>query len=437
MAHALKCNSSSAGHIIGHCEREKDKNGEFLKYHTKSNIDADLTHLNITLSADKSKSVRERYKERVSDIGIKRKDQVTMVDWVVTLPKELSGLSYEDQQAFFRSSAQFVAERYGQDNFMGAFMHFDESTPHVHIAFTPVRDNKFQAKNILNRKDLAKFHEDLVKHLQNDKALSFTVEKEYILNGITATNKSTEELKAEQKQEIEFLEERKFDLETEVKSLENKASTFSAAEKVEEELKEPLESELPEPKNNFITASKTYSDEQHKSLMDLIKSLKEAVLSLKDKVKEQYSEIMELKSRNIDLYRENNSLKVEIGKLKGENERMHNRYEKLKDTAWVKEKTDLLDANNSLQGENKELKEKALSEYDRGYYNARKERADEVKTLKAENDRLENVKERLFKTIEKATGINREEALDFHQKVHKLGKYKPQPQKDRGWDIER
>lgn len=434
MAHALKCSGSSAGHIIGHCEREKDKNGQYLKYHTKSNIDPEKTHLNVTLCADQNKKVKERYQDRVAEIGIKRKDQVTMVDWVVTLPKELKDLSYDDQKAFFHSAAEFVAERYGIDNFMGAYMHFDESTPHVHIAFTPVKEDKFQCKNILNRKDLSSFHEDLARHLEKD--LSFTVKKEYILNGITATNKATDELKAEKKQEIEQLESRKVELECDVRELENKASTFSEVEKVEEEVEENLERELPEPKSSMLSSNKTYTDEQHNDLMDIIKSLKSAILSLKDKVKEQYNEIWRLKDRNVELYKENKGLQAEVSRYRGENERLHNRYEKLKGTAWVKEKDELLSANQSLSAENKELKEEIEKAYMRGRDEVTIEKRAQIKELKEENKRLGRVRERLFTTLEKATGYNRDEALDYHQKVHKLGKYKPQ-QRQKDWDIER
>jgi len=432
----MKFSGSSGGKIIGHCEREKNKDGEYLKYHSKSNIDLEKTHLNVYIVPN-DEDAHKRYESRKEQVGVKRKDQVTMVDWVITLPKELNYLEYEQKVAFFKSCNDFVAQRYGENNLIGCFMHFDESQPHAHIPFLPVKEEKFNCKNVLNRRDLSSFHEDLTRHLQNDKTLDFRIEKEFILNGKTKTNKETEELKAEQEQEITALKEEKAELQSEVAQLKNEVSSFADFRFFNTEVEEVQEIEIPTPKTSILGGKISYTPEEHSILEKAFSSLKSAIKSLKDKVTEQKQEIMELKSNNLDKYKENQQLQAQIGVLKGDKERLQLRYEKLKGTAWVKEKDDLLEENKSLKAENEALKEKASKEYDRGYFNGRKSRADEVKELKEDNEWLKKVKEKITYTLGVALGTqDKTELKDYHDRVHKQGKYEIK-QRDRGWDMER
>ena len=77
-----------------------------------------------------------------------------MVDWVVTLPQSFDG----DEQDFFQETYKFLNDRYGKENVISAYVHMDETTPHMHYAFVPVVEDKkkggykLSAKEAVNRK---------------------------------------------------------------------------------------------------------------------------------------------------------------------------------------------------------------------------------------------------------------------------------------------
>lgn len=78
-----------------------------------------------------------KYKNRVTEANpAKRKDLNTLIEWVVTLPKNVPK---DRERDFFNSVIKFTTERYGVDNFVGAAIHRDEPTarPHVHLDFVP------------------------------------------------------------------------------------------------------------------------------------------------------------------------------------------------------------------------------------------------------------------------------------------------------------
>lgn len=78
-----------------------------------------------------------KYKKRVLEANpAKRKDLNTMIEWVVTLPKNVPT---EKERDFFDSVIKFTTQRYGVGNFVGAAIHRDEPTarPHIHLDFVP------------------------------------------------------------------------------------------------------------------------------------------------------------------------------------------------------------------------------------------------------------------------------------------------------------
>ncbi len=117
-----------------------------------------------------------------------------MCSWVITAPKELPK---EELHAFFKASYEFMAKRYGEENVISAYVHMDETTPHIHFAFVPVTPDKkkggykVSAKEVIDKRELLVFHKELAKHLE--KSLGHSVG---VLNGATAQgNKTIAELK--------------------------------------------------------------------------------------------------------------------------------------------------------------------------------------------------------------------------------------------------
>ncbi|MBD3796105.1 MAG: plasmid recombination protein, partial [Epsilonproteobacteria bacterium] len=213
MAHFAKYTKVQVGHLGKHYERAKDETGKYVKFGNED-IDTSRTHLNYNLAPELNKTHLEKIDEIISSNNYKiqnRKDVNVMCSCVITLPKDLLKESSEFQREFFQKSYDFLSGRYGKENVISAFVHNDETTPHMHFAFVPVvKDKKkdiykVSAKELLNKSELKIFHTDLKKYL--DRELDRDIK---ILNNATKSgNKSILELKKVE----EYVEEQKIDLE--------------------------------------------------------------------------------------------------------------------------------------------------------------------------------------------------------------------------------
>lgn len=144
--HVAKFNKGSAKRIIAHVERDR-------KTLTDSEIDWSKTHLNVEL-VERMKADELRQLEGLA----KRKDAVTLVDTVLTLPEELKYASREKQIAFFRCALVALQKHIG-GQVAFATIHFDETTPHLHFGVVPItRDGRLCAKEIVNRSMLTGLH---------------------------------------------------------------------------------------------------------------------------------------------------------------------------------------------------------------------------------------------------------------------------------------
>jgi hypothetical protein len=206
--HYAKYQKGAVGSILLHSDRGIDSPD--THEHSNESIDKTRTHLNYDLKDRGGLTAYEYYKKRIDDIASEtkertgksiRKDAVTLCSWAVTAPKDLPE---EKLQDFFKASYAWFAERYGADNIVTAAVHMDESTPHMHLQFTPIIEKdgvrKLCAKDMETRKTLSTAHQKLQKHLEQ--ALGCEVN---ILNGATEKgNRSVLELQNETlRQQIE------------------------------------------------------------------------------------------------------------------------------------------------------------------------------------------------------------------------------------------
>ncbi len=182
MAHLSKYKAGAVAGLVRHYGRtadERNADGEPIA-RKNPRIRPERTHLNYNLvQADaESKVAAAMAEHRVRAERAPRKDAVVMADWVVTRP---SDCPKEREKEFFKSVVGFVGDRYGKDNLLGAWVHMDETTPHVHVAFMPVRDGKLQASKVLDRNDLRSFHRELSARVKDDlgleKPLSILVDR--------------------------------------------------------------------------------------------------------------------------------------------------------------------------------------------------------------------------------------------------------------------
>lgn len=194
MAHLMKHNASASGHMTKHYERAKDSDGNYIKF-SNQDIDTNRTHLNYNIAGNQQLNQMEFIRQRCSQVRCQnRKDVNVMCSWVITAPKDLPE---HEQKYFFKASYDFLANRYGRENVVSAYVHLDETTPHMHFAFVPVTEDKkrdclkVSAKEVVNRKDLQTFHNDLQKHLECELGHPVNILNEATKDG----NKTVSELK--------------------------------------------------------------------------------------------------------------------------------------------------------------------------------------------------------------------------------------------------
>ena len=196
MAHVKKYTMSAVGHMANHYGRSDVGQAAEYIIRGNENIDPNLTPLNYNLAAEDQQLPQVDFiHKRMGEIRVqKRADVNVLCDWVITQPKELPADRSRD---FFESVYAFMSDRYGERNVISAYVHMDETTPHMHFAFMPVvadrrrGGEKLCAKELLTRKELQTFHNDLQNAVERDLGIEV-----HLLNGATQDgNKSITELK--------------------------------------------------------------------------------------------------------------------------------------------------------------------------------------------------------------------------------------------------
>ena len=176
MAHVEKYMRSDITGLAIHYERRDG--------HQLSNEDIDISrkHLNYNLASELQPLTSEQFiKQRLSEVKhINRKDIKVMVDWIVTLPKNVLE-QYEDN--FFKFTYEFLKERYGAKNIVGAWVHKDEKTPHIHFSFVPV----IEVDGVENLNEATINGNRTIKELKQHEDLNFKKSITNITNHINAS----------------------------------------------------------------------------------------------------------------------------------------------------------------------------------------------------------------------------------------------------------
>lgn len=158
MAHFEKFQAGALGSMCAHYERRP----ELERGYRRANIDPQRTHLNYNLGPERRCSQVDFINDRIGELDLKRaprKDAVRMVDCVLTLPRSFDRGRADE---FFQVAYDQMADRFGRANVVSAYVHMDETTPHMHFAFVPVTgDGRLSAKDVLNRNELMRFHGEL------------------------------------------------------------------------------------------------------------------------------------------------------------------------------------------------------------------------------------------------------------------------------------
>ena len=257
MAHVAKYTAAAVTRMTDHYGRTQ---GDGV-HRSNESINPERTSLNYNLAPDRPGGQLAYLQQRLSEVKVqKRADVKVLCDWIVTLPRwqPKPGQDVDPdqiQRRFFEATYRFLSERYGEQNVISAYVHMDETTPHMHFAFVPVvRDKKHperekvSAKERINRSELQTFHGDLERYIQEAiPQVSFEVLNDATRDG----NRTVTELKREAEirkqaeyaaateqarqqaqdaqENVDDLERRTGDLQGEIGQLEQRQAEYAAA----------------------------------------------------------------------------------------------------------------------------------------------------------------------------------------------------------------
>lgn len=362
MAHVEKYTKGSVQGLSIHWDRKTEN-------HSNQDIDNERSHLNYDLCEKKGDTL-SRMNDRLSKVHcLNRKDVKVCANWAVTLPESLKNASDKEQRKFFEKTYEFLTNRYGgEKNVLSANVHNDETRPHMHFAFMPVvwdkkkEREKVSAKEVLTRKDLKTFHQDLDKFLKQEIPHIY---KEGILNDKTIGVDTVKELKKYSGE----IQRQKNDMDAEFKEHE---------QKLEKQI-QSVDKELKSKKNELLNLSEALPQ----------------TFNLKVKGKEKKTEVVKT-----GLFK-SETVTNETGNWIVSDSEMRRMQKVLRDANFVKEDYERLQRTDLVK-ENKELHDKVDSLAD-GYVKAinentklhekNRELGKEISSLKAHiKDLKENVK---------------------------------------------
>ena len=150
------------GRIESHNERTKEK------YASNPDIDTSRSHLNFHLVFPERK-YRAEAEKQIAEAGCRtRSDSVRVVEALVTAsPEFFKGKKKSEVKAYFTVALDFIQKHQSKDTIISAVVHMDEKTPHMHLCFVPLtEDKRLSAKEIVgNKKKLTWWQDEFWKHM--------------------------------------------------------------------------------------------------------------------------------------------------------------------------------------------------------------------------------------------------------------------------------
>ena len=150
------------GHIESHNERTKEK------YASNPDVDTSRSHLNFHLVTPERK-YRAESEKQIAAAGCRtRSDSVRVVEALVTAsPEFFNGKKKAEVKDYFTEALDFIQKYQSKDTIISAVVHMDEKTPHMHLCFVPLtEDKRLSAKEIVgNKKKLTWWQDEFWKHM--------------------------------------------------------------------------------------------------------------------------------------------------------------------------------------------------------------------------------------------------------------------------------
>lgn len=285
MAHVEKFTRAGCAQLFAHYERREGRR------YGNQEIDRDKSYLNFNLAPCRNLSQNDYLQKRLNEVRVlNRKDVKVMCDWVVTLPKEMKGERPDYQEVFFRHAYDFLEGKYGQENVISAYVHMDETTPHMHFSFIPVTrdkkrgDLKVSAKEVLTRKELQAFHSELQLWMRERMGRELSILNDATANG----NKTVAELKLAEK-----IRERELEIEKAVQEKRRQLKSLSP--------------NIKESKLEQLTGYRLVNGEEYKRLKASVKAYKrneERIFESKKILLAKVKEAQEKTRKTVELEKE-------------------------------------------------------------------------------------------------------------------------------------
>jgi hypothetical protein len=150
------------GHIESHNERTKEK------YASNPDVDTSRSHLNFHLVFPERK-YRAEAEKQIAEAGCRtRSNSVRVVEVLVTAsPEFFKGKKKAEIKAYFQEALDFIQQHQNPRTIISAVVHMDEKTPHMHLCFVPLtEDKRLSAKEIVgNKKKLTWWQDEFWKHM--------------------------------------------------------------------------------------------------------------------------------------------------------------------------------------------------------------------------------------------------------------------------------
>ena len=148
--------------IEAHNERTKEK------YASNPDIDPSRTHLNFHLIKPERK-YRAESECQIAEAGCRtRSDSVRVVEALITAtPEFFKGKKRAEIREFFNEALEFIKQNQAPETIISAVVHLDEKSPHMHLCFVPLtEDKRLCANEILgNKKKLTQWQDKYCEHM--------------------------------------------------------------------------------------------------------------------------------------------------------------------------------------------------------------------------------------------------------------------------------
>ncbi|MGZ0135845.1 MobV family relaxase [Priestia megaterium] len=297
--------------ILG-IQKHNQREGENSK---NKDIDSTRTMLNYDfVNEDKIK-----YHEEIKNMTatrVKRKirnDAVLVAEFFISAsPEYMHAMSPDEQRKYFEASLDHIAGKYGQQNMLYAVVHNDEATPHMHVGFVPITDDRrLAAKEYFHGKTKIRRIQDDFHNYMNKRGYDIERGEPSELQ-----HKSVHEFKKQEREkELKHLQQLVAHKEKELQQMDNLVELKAAPpveirseRRIEELCSQPIEVEAAK----TVMGSKVKVEEaDFHELMSLTKELQQTLAAEHERT--------HALSHEVDRYeKENKALKYDLSETKEE-----------------------------------------------------------------------------------------------------------------------